>query len=68
MKWRNGPTIIYCVLADPSIAALDPLERADPEHGQRGTQVTNTGSVLADGGGTALVFNRGTWSELVTNR
>ena len=60
--------VIYGVLADPSIASLNPLSAATPSIANGAPLVTDTWSVPADGTGSPHLFNAGTWSEVVTNR
>jgi len=68
VEWLNDITIIYGVLADQSIASLNPLSAATPSIANGAPLVTNTWSVPADGSGSPHLFNAGTWSEVVTNR
>ncbi len=61
-------TIIYGVLADGSIASLNPLSAATPSIANGAPLVTDTWSVSVDGSGSPHLFNTGTWSEVVTSR
>ena len=68
VEWLNDTTVIYGVLADQSIASLDPFSAATPSIANGAPLVTNTWSVPADGSGSPHLFNSGTWSEVVTDR
>jgi hypothetical protein len=68
VEWLNNTTIVYGVLANPAIAALNPLSPTTPSLANGAALATNTWSVPADGGGSPHLFNTGTWSEVVTNR
>ncbi len=68
VEWLNNTTILYGVLADPAIAALNPLSPTTPSLANGAPLVTNTWSVPADGHGSPHLFTTGTWSEVVTNR
>jgi len=68
VEWLNDTTVLYGVLADPSIASLDPFSAATPSIANGASLVTNTWSVPADGSGSPRLFNAGTWSEVVTSR
>ena len=68
VEWLNNSTVLYGVLADPAIAALDPLSPTTPSLANGAPLVTNTWAVPADGSGAPHLFNAGTWSEVVTDR
>jgi high-affinity iron transporter len=68
VEWLNNTTVLYGVLADPSIAALNPLSPSTPSIANGAPLVTDTWSIPADGSGTPRLFTSGAWSEVVTNR
>lgn len=68
VEWLDNSTVLYGVLADPQVAALDPLSAATPSIANGASLVTDTWSVPADGTGTPQLFTAGAWSEVVTNR
>jgi FTR1 family protein len=68
VEWLNNTTIIYGVLENKAIAALDPYNAATPSIANGARLVTNSWSVPADGKGAPHLFNSGAWSEVVTSR
>ena len=68
IEWLNNTTVIYGVLQDKAIAALNPFSAATPSLTNGATLVTNMWTVPADGTGTPHLFTSGAWSEVVTGR
>jgi high-affinity iron transporter len=68
IEWLDNTTVIYGVLQNKAIAALNPSSAATPSLTNGATLVTNMWSVPADGTGTPHLFTSGAWSEVVTNR
>lgn len=68
VEWLDNRTILYGVLQNRAIAAMNPDSAATPSLAAGFTLVTNTWSVPADGSGHPRLISDGTWSEVVTNR
>ena len=68
IEWLNDTTVIYGVLQNKAIAALNPFSATTPSLTNGATLVTNMWTVPADGTGTPHLFTAGAWSEVVTNR
>ncbi len=65
-EWLDDDTIIYGVLQDKAIAALDPLSASTPSITNGSPLGTDTWRVPADGSGRPQLFTQGAWSEVVT--
>lgn len=68
VEWLDNTTVLYGVLADATIAAMDPLSVTTPSLTDGAELVTNTWSVPADGTGRPRLVSSDTWSEVVTDR
>jgi Tol biopolymer transport system component len=68
VEWLDNSTVLYGVLQDSAVAAMNPLSATTPSLTNGATLATNTWSVPANGGGKPQLVSRDTWSEVVTNR
>jgi high-affinity iron transporter len=68
IEWLDNTTVVYGVLQNKAIAALNPFSAATPSLTNGATLVTNMWTVPADGTGRPHLFTSGAWSEVVTNR
>jgi high-affinity iron transporter len=68
IEWLNNATVIYGVLQNRRIAALNPFSATTPSLTNGATLVTDMWTVPANGTGTPHLFTTGAWSEVVTNR
>jgi len=68
VEWLDNSTILYGVLQNSAIAAMNPESATTPSLTNGATLATNTWSVPANGGGKPQLVSRDTWSEVVTSR
>lgn len=67
-EWLDDSTVLYGVLTDPAVAAMDPLSTTTPSLTNGAQLATDTWSVPASGGGRPRLVSHDTWSEVVTDR